>query len=179
MKKSGLPQGWNSCDVASSLPIRISTRLTFLHKFVLPPLGIGFFLFVMVSSFAGVLPGQIGNPGLLPWIALLGAILGTLLAYWLPFRFKEVWLERDRLVISNFLATEMIPFANVAEIRCWTFLSPNLVNLRLSHDSPFGKSIYFVAPWRPDVWIFHEHPLVRQLRDEVSKSQCSAKPGNN
>src|SRR5262245_24610804 len=90
-KKEPVARGGGESSLRPILQ-RLSSRITFLAKFVFPWLGLGGFLCVAILSFTGALPGQSANGQILGWIALGAISFGLPLVFFVNLRLKAVRL---------------------------------------------------------------------------------------
>lgn len=98
-----------------------------------------------------------GTPAL-----LLAWFLGTWLL-WLFFgRLKQVALEGDQLVVSNYRDTIWIPVHAVGAVKQNVFSTVRPVRIVLTEETQFGHSILFLP--RPPHGLFSESQVVGRLR---------------
>jgi len=149
---------------------QLSSRATFVYKFIVPALWVGLFGGATAMLFVG--PGALrGDPGvdLLRWafLALFASI--TPLLYWLLVRLKVVTLLEDSLEISNFTTSLQVPLRDVERVSGSVMLNPPVIWLELRQPVAFGRRLVFMPPLRL-FGGFRRDPLVEELRDLVSRS---------
>jgi hypothetical protein len=96
---------------------------------------------------------------------LAGLTLIILLVAFLLVRLKFVKLDGDYLHVAGLFKRGTIPLANIAEV---TRYGGYLVEVRLQAPSEFGKSIWFVAKWRP-FGALTPHPDIEDIRSAVKR----------
>jgi hypothetical protein len=149
----------------------LSSRATALYKFVLPALlGVWFAGTVWAVGFA-VEPGVPGIGAFRWFFAGIGAfVVGLLL--WMHAGLKQVTLEGDSLVVSNFRDSVRIPLHDVARVTPSRFTNPESIRLDLVVPCSFGQRITFLPPQR---WVrgVSAHPLAAELAARIE----SQRPG--
>ena len=104
---------------------------------------------------------------------LFALIFGSWYVIWFSRRLKDVWLEGEYLVVSDYVSEERIPIVHVEEITETRLWNPKLIKLRFSRSSKWGEEIVFIAPLRFQ-FVFMNHPLVQELRTLVSSAKRDA-----
>jgi hypothetical protein len=152
---------------------RLSSRLTFIHKWAIPALCIGGCIAIAAGIFAGQGHGENGNPPPieLAWIAVIVAIGSFVIFSMMSFPLKSIWLDGDAIRVSNGWQAENIPLANVARVWSWRGRNPpQRVSVSFRRLTQFGDSIIFV-PRFALFWTWGGHPAAAELRDAVVRAQ--------
>ncbi len=133
---------------------QISSPLTPFYKFVFPSIWIGGFG-------TGIISRTTNND--LEWCSFLIAFsMGTALLWWLCMRLKKVYIENDKLVISNYFKTISVPLSEMQDVKENRFFSPRPAWIYLKSDCVFGSKIMFMPPLR--FLLFFAHPTVEELQ---------------
>jgi len=160
------------------MSIQISSRLTPFYKFVVPALMIvGFAVggFVMwlhperQNSTAGV-------PLQHQWVPFVAVGALALLVLWrLLANLKQVELDGDWLVISNFRDEIRVPLANVEKISGRSLSDPPRYTITFVEETEFGRRVTFIAPrcWR---WVkrFSDPDEIVELRSAWESARADA-----
>jgi hypothetical protein len=158
--------------------LRLHSAQTYLLKLVFP------FVYVFgVAVAAPILFPESGMPdgqgvlsaGQMQLAAVLAGVAGAVLIVWSIARLKLVWLERDRLDVSNLVREVAIPLADVEDVTENRWLSIHPVTIHLAHESAFGRRVTFVPSWRLLYW--QDHPVVEQILDAVATARGHATVG--
>jgi hypothetical protein len=144
---------------------RLSSRLTFFYKVVLPAAWIGIFGAVTVTLFVAPVRGA-GDVLTARWIMLAATAVGAVVFRLTCIPLKRVALGPSSFFVSNFREEIELPFAEVARISGSRFVNPPVIRLELRRPGRFGQRIVFAPPVR--LLGFGEHPLARELRDIVT-----------
>ena len=150
------------------MPRTLSSPLTFLMKYVFPTLYIGGFgyyvLWLWMHPESAVAAGARGPlpPGV-RWGLVAMWLLGSASYLWSVTRLKRVRLDGGALLVSNYRREIRVPLTQVVRItqKRWPS-APITVDFRF--ETPLGKRITFLPPdhFRSSLW--HEDPLVGELR---------------
>lgn len=136
---------------------RLSAVGTFFFKFGFPV------IWVVMWGFAAFLiyPDVFFVP-----ILVMG-ILGFLLLFACGAALKKVYLEGDKLIVSNYFKTIEIPVSEINQVKENYMVSPKLIWIHLKSPTPFGRKIKFM----PIIYLkdffcqFSSHSLVKELRE--------------
>lgn len=142
---------------------RISSLLTFPHKFLLPALFAVGFLDVLIW---GARP-NITHPDFAPLVVgYLMPILFEVISVWHGWRLKRVLIDQanQRLYVSNYRREISIPFSEIANVTEFFFSDPKRITIHLHNESEFGKKIVFLATYRFGGWLSGRHPIVNELQ---------------
>jgi hypothetical protein len=153
--------------------------LTFIIKYVYPPAWIGgigvlaLLLFLAPEHFLSrngdPLPLWIDNLVVAVWI--VGSIL--IVATTVPL--KRVFLDGNRLVVSNFRRDTRIPLADITTVTQNRWIKIRPVSITFRNRTPFGRKIQFMPPQRIRWRFWEEDPVVDELR-ALSVPQESSPP---
>lgn len=142
-------------------PRRLSSRTTVFYKFGLPVLII---VWLAVSLWVAVRSAGPDATGLDAFVGIFSLVavsaVGVLL--WLFAPLKQVTLDGDTLVISNFRDVVRVPLRDVERVTASRWTNPESIRLDLQTPSGFGSRIVFLPPLR---WVrgFSPHPLAAEL----------------
>ena len=142
---------------------RLSSRQTFLMKFVLPSVWLAGFIAATAMLFAGTLAFEPAPPPAMKWTFLSVLLAGAASLYWFCMPLKRVELDDSALYVSNYLRETSVPLEDIDEVRenRWVNIRPVTVTFRT--DTDFGNRIVFMPTTR--WWGFwREHPVVEELR---------------
>ena len=144
---------------------RLSSRLTFFYKFVLPTLWIGLFGSGTAALFLGKMQDKVGNPAPaeIREIFLAVFLIGAPLLVWFCGRLKRVRLSGNDILISNYLTEIRVPISEITEVIDKRLIRPRRITLELRKPTAFGQRITFIAPQWPPTLLFSPHPLVAEL----------------
>lgn len=141
----------------------ISSHSTLVYKSLVPVLFVTLSVFLITNLFYGASPHD------------LGAMIGTLMMIgvtaffcWFGTRLKQVGVDEHYLYVAGFFKEISIPITAIDSIGGFHNGSP--VTLRLKEESEFGRTILFVAKWRP-VLPWEAHPIFGQLGQLIRKNQ--------
>jgi hypothetical protein len=125
----------SSAGEAAAYPRRLSTRATFVFKFVFP-------VFVL-ATLAGVTVAVASQSP--PTALLFGVIEALVLAlFWrYAWPIKRVMAHPDHLLVSNYLRELAVPYRQIESVRevMWINWHPAIVTLKT--PCPFGRSFMY------------------------------------
>lgn len=146
----------------------MSSDLTFLAKYVQAPLVL--IAILMIPDLLRIAPrDRLGAPVEVSWIALGIVMLAGLQSTQLA-RVKWVYLEGDRLRVSNGLHTTLIPLRRIKLVSGGHPLTTDLIYLRLNESTDFGSTIVFMPKLRLFPY-FSPHPTAVELRELVGRAR--------
>lgn len=157
---------------------RLHSLQTFLLKLALP---VVYVLGVTVAApilfpESGMPGGQaVLSPGQMQLAAVVAGVAGAVLIVWSIASLKLVWMDRDRLYVSNLVREIAIPLADVEDVTENGWLSIHPVTIHLVHECPFGRRVTFVPPWRLLYW--QDHPVVNEILDAAATARGQAMAG--
>jgi hypothetical protein len=147
----------------------LSSRWTFIFKYVFPGIWIPGFGLAVADSFLhpetviyndvrGAAPPYIGWDFLAVWL------IASICILWLCAPLKGVRVENEVLLVSNYWHEWRIPFGAVAKVtqNRWINIRPITVHLRA--DVGCGTRVVFMPPSRWRVLFWREDPEVDDLR---------------
>jgi hypothetical protein len=150
----------------------ISTSVTVIYKLIFVPLGISFFILCTI-----LLITQEGSRWFFfkSWVFLALWNVPVLL-FCLPL--KEVIIEGNQLVVSNFVKKLRINASNIVDVtqRSWCGFYSRFVRIHFKNPTVFGDKISFI-PKMYLIAIGNQHPIVDELRQlaRLSDSQDNDK----
>ena len=137
----------------------ISTNVTVIYKLIFVPLGISFFIFCTI-----LLITQEGSRWFFfkSWVFLALWNVPVLL---LCVPLKEVIIEGNQLVVSNFVKKVRINASNIVDVtqRSWCGFYSRFVRIHFQNPTVFGDKISFI----PKIYlsaIGNQHPIVDELK---------------
>jgi hypothetical protein len=137
----------------------LSSPLTLFYKLIFPAL-------ITIGSSSVTVACIIGRG--LAWESVGTAVLlfaFTFFLWWDGMRLKKVYIEKDELVISNYIKTIRLPLREMQDVRENRIININPVWLFLKNETVFGKKIMFMPPVR--FTFFFTHPVVEDLRKMI------------
>lgn len=141
---------------------KISSKLTFLHKFIIPSI---ILLAILEAYFTD---SYIFDSFVLQKeIIFIAITTGAYLFLWFHLRCKEVSIEGDFLYVSNFLKEIKIPLSEVGKVTEMFLMNPNPVTIHLKHETRFGKKIVFIPTYRMFSF-FSSHRIVEELKERAN-----------
>ncbi len=152
----------------------LSSRATFLYKFIVPALWIGFFGGATTLLFAA--PGGLrDDPGVaqIRWAFLALFTIVTPILYWLLVGLKTVALLDQSLEISNFSRSLRVPLRDVERVSGSVIVNPRVIWLDFRRPTEFGSRVVFMPPLRIFAG-FRRDPLVEELRVLIARAATHA-----
>ena len=153
---------------------RLSSGWTFVHKFIFPIVFLGGFAVATAIVYsANFQAHDQASLELLRWV-FPGIFCIAAVSFWfLVIPLKQVDLNGDVLVVSNYSRSIEIPLRDVERVTASIMLNPETIWIRLRTPSEFGSRITFLPRWR-----FHSgftrHPMAAELTDLVAQAQTAA-----
>ena len=92
---------------------------------------------------------------------------------------KRVSLDGSTLVVSNYLTDIHVPVADIGTVKqIIAAKDPNYITVEFTHDTPFGRQITFLPPWKPPARWFKapQYPVVAELQQLVTADKQSKEP---
>ncbi|MFL5312360.1 MAG: hypothetical protein ACJ79H_18150 [Myxococcales bacterium] len=147
--------------------MRLSSRLTFVTKFIFPTVWLlGF------SAGTLALLTRSGERGMaIPFG--VATILGALLFSKLCFPLKSVIAGRDGILVSNFFREIEIPYPQIASIDENKWLNTRVTTIWLKTDCAFGQQLRFQPYTHFTLLFWRDHPAVVELRRRVQRAAGS------
>jgi hypothetical protein len=147
----------------------ISSRLTVIHKWVVPVFWFGMIVFIIGAVSADEDARR--NPFLVVFPLLL-AVFGFLLMKFLLWDLvDEVEDHGDYLVVRNRGEQERIPLSNITRVSGTMMVNPPRVTLRLAKAGKFGDQIVFTPVMRFRFNPFAKHPITEELSARVDRAR--------
>lgn len=115
---------------------RLSAIITPVHKFVFPVSWISGFVFLTIFLFVQ------RDPRRFP--VLLALCIGGGFLFFTVMPIKKVFLEKDKLVISNYFRTTKVDINNIHSVSENMFFAPKIIRIVFKENTIFGRSITFV-----------------------------------
>jgi hypothetical protein len=153
---------------------RISSKMTFFYKRVIPVVWFGFlilFIAIPLVSSRGLIPGQ--------WLFLIVPIVMAVFGYFLLKKtifnlVDEVWDDGDTLLIRNGGQEQRVELRDIKNVSYSTVINPPRVTLSVRQPTTFGDQIAFVAPVR--LVPFTRSPVINDLIERVDRVR-QGRPG--
>lgn len=87
---------------------------------------------------------------------------------WWGARLKRVSIDQHNLYVAGLIRERTIHFADIEAVDAFPGGWPVIV--RLKETSEFGRTILFLAEWRP-LLFESPHPILEQLRRLINEGQ--------
>jgi len=144
---------------------QISSRLTFIYKYILPPLILIFLIRMFFGWLATTNPSPNMPPTFMPYI-FLGYFIWSA---WIGWPLKRVSIFGEKLYVSNYLKEIVIPISEIIDVSSNIFIGPQRVKIYLRDETEFGSEIIFLAKCH---WVgrWSTPPIVNELLD-MARSQ--------
>ena len=144
----------------------ISTRLTFIYKFVIPIPWI-IWISIALPKTISRLSAQ-GGESIKSWILICIWIVGSAALFWFCKTLKKVVIDYSgKLLVSNYLQVIAVRPEDIAHIADGTdFFHPIVIWFTLRQPDTFGGKIIFM-PLVSTVY-YSPHPVLKELQDFVS-----------
>ena len=142
----------------------ISSRLTFVQKFISPLVGL-----LIIGSFFGSVLRTEPNIGFFVFL-FVAALIGGAFYFLTTWPAKVVHIDGENLYVSNYRREITIPLADIDGVSDFILSNPRTVTIKLKKPSEFGDKIVFIAQYR---WIvgFDSHPIVDELTRLAAEKQ--------
>jgi hypothetical protein len=152
-------------------PQLISSKMTIVYKFLLPPLWSSGFGIATIGLFSSVFHDAGGDPPPpeLKWIFLLVWFLGSVVWYRFCIPLKRVLMNGSDLIISNYVREVRVPLRRIRRVSEGRFQNPRSIRVFFDEDVGFGASVLFM-PTQKFVWPWQEHPIAEELRRQSGSS---------
>jgi hypothetical protein len=144
---------------------QISSRLTFITKFISPFATLIAAAFVLIPIFAPPFIDKLPILGF--FVVFVSAIAGHHL--WTAYRIKSVKADSTNLYVSNYFKETQIPFSEIANVTEFRWVEPHTVTIHLRTPSEFGQKIAFLAPYRL-IGGWTPHPIVEELKQMAGQN---------
>ncbi len=146
---------------------KLSTNLTFFWRLY----AIVWILFFPISGFFGLyryfsFSEKVFNAGKLV-LFILFALISSVFVHFMLGKLKNVFLDGNSLVVSNFFKQIRIPFSNVSHVDNPDWSSLRRVKIILHKPSEFGEEIVFAPP------MFKAKETARFLKSKIESNYLS------
>lgn len=144
----------------------LSSRLTYFYKWIFPPVWIitfGFFTYLVWA-------GSCYTYGITKWLILICLIGCSFYLFWFSSRLKKVKLQDEYLIVSDYISEELVPLAQIVEVKETRLWNPKLIKLSLARPGRWGNEIVFIAPVG-FYFVWSNHPLVEELRNIIKNKK--------
>lgn len=139
----------------------ISSPLTFINKFIGPPIGI-------VASVGGGIIVLVSDETdfFLPMIMIPVCLLVIVDFYFFGIRLKKVEMDEEKLYISNYRTTIGVHRSRIRSVsqNKWYYIHP--VYIKFSTPTEFGDKIVFMPEVQPFTF---PHPIVGELKSWIER----------
>lgn len=133
---------------------QLSSRMTFLYKFVFPVL----FVLLAYDFFHERWSGFKTNERIM-YTSLL-VILG-LLTFWFCCWLKKIYVIGDRIFISNYIREICVDRSDIADVRFFYFGKLPFVWIYFDYKTPLGRSVFFTPYYK--MFTYYAHPVLNYL----------------
>ena len=151
---------------------RLSSHLTFVTKFVFPPLWIGAFIAGTLFWFAHPFDDNGTPQPQMPWLFIGLTVLGILIIWQYCLPLKRVDIDPRNLHVSNFWKRIRIPLRYVRGVdrSLFTqFMRRDQIVVYFWTNTEFGDHIIFIPRWTGQVFNWK-----RPIEDEICNAVAAA-----
>ena len=143
----------------------LSSKQTFLMKWLFPVLWISLFGFGTLGLWSGAMHGNIGAPPAdgVKWVFLAVWIAGTAFILWSGAGLKRVRVDEKSLYVSNYIREVSIPLGMISEITENRWINIHPVTIHFREITEFGQKITFM-PYVRLFGLWSSHPVVAELK---------------
>lgn len=141
----------------------ISSAWTLIFKLLVPPMLVTLSVFLLRSLF--YFPAQPHSDAL---IGTLMVVVATVFFCWWGARLKRVSIDQHNFYVASLIKEISIPLTGIYSIDALQGGWPVIV--RLKEKSEFGRTILFLAEWRP-LLFGSPHPILEQLRRLINEKR--------
>jgi len=145
-------------------PERLSSLLTFFHKFILPTLWLGGF--GLGTVLLVINPPRDGPHPLMFAVAL---VFGAIVFYRWGFSLKKVRATENGLLVSNYRHEMFVTYGRISGVRENKFVNIRPITVHLRSATAFGSSFVFM-PCTAFV-LFGDHPVATRLRERAEAAR--------
>ncbi|MGZ3652501.1 MAG: hypothetical protein ACXWR1_16230 [Bdellovibrionota bacterium] len=152
---------------------RISSRMVFFHKKILPVI---WFVILGAVTVAMVFGNRKSGAPPAPWPFLFFPVFGSVLFFFLMKKLiftlmDEVYDEGEFLLLRNDGEEVRIPFSAMRNVSYQNLVNPPRITISLREPCRFGREISFVPPVRFGEFFYQSNPLVEDLIERMDKAQ--------
>jgi hypothetical protein len=161
------------CWTASDMQ-RISSKMTFYYKRVLPVIMLGFIgVFVVFGLGIGSSSGKFPPLPFFVMPIIIGTIMFFMMKKLIFDLVDEVWDAGDTLIVRNKGQEERIALSEIMNVNYSPMMNPPRVTLSLRRPSTFGDKVTFCAPSR--FVPFASSPIIDELIARVDAARGRAR----
>jgi hypothetical protein len=151
----------------------LSSRLTFVTKFIFPTIWIAGFGSASLAMWAGKFTDKQGAPPPIEakfgFLAMFAA--GSAFIWWACIRLKKIRVDDRSIYVSNFCKEISLPIGMIADVTANRWLSSRPVTIRFRGETEFGDRVTFIPEQRPFLpW--RNHRVVFELRRLAGLSEA-------
>lgn len=140
----------------------ISSRTTFVYKFIFPAIWIPLFGFV---AYVALNAGRSGSGEKTVGIVMVSAwLIVSAFLLRLVISLRRVQLRDGRIYASNYRREIEIAPGEIERVTQNVWMNVRPITLHLRHETSFGRRIRFLPPSRVIFTFWKEDPIVDQLR---------------
>lgn len=139
--------------------VRLSSRLTFLYKFIFPTL--------WILGFAGGTLAMLRSGEPMAAGFAVATLAGTLFLSVTCFPLKSVIAAQDGIVVSNFVRQVKVPYDEIVSVNENKWLNTHDITISLRSNSAFGQKIRFQPYSEFTLRFWRDHPSVLLLRERA------------
>ena len=146
---------------------KLSSSLTFWHKFLFPAIWITGFGIGTISLWTT------SDDSSMKWDFLCVWLVGSSFLLWHAILLKKVTLHNDHLIVQNYFSENIVPISNIKEVTQSWFVHPPIVKLMLDPPCEFGDKIVFIPRFKVNLRVWG-NPITEQLRQLVKNQRENA-----
>lgn len=139
--------------------VRLSSRLTFLYKFIFPT--------VWILGFAGGTLAMLRSGEPMAAGFAVATLAGTLFLSATCFPLKSVIAVHDGIVVSNFVRQIKVPYDEIVSVNENKWLNTHDITISLRSHSAFGQKIRFQPYSEFTLRFWRDHASVVLLRERA------------
>jgi hypothetical protein len=143
---------------------RLSSRFTFIYKFMFPTVWLGGF--GIGTALLVLNPPQHGPS---PLLFVAGWMFGGLLFLRSGFRLKKVTATARGLLVSNYRREVLVPYDQIAGVRENKFMNIRPITVELRSAGEFGRRFVFMPYTAFN--LFADHPAATAVRQRVDAAR--------
>jgi hypothetical protein len=154
---------------------RISSKVTFLYKWIFPVFWFGFLaVFVATAFLSG--PGVAKDPLFIVVPCIMAAAGFFILKKLVWDLVDEVYDDQDSLLVKNHGEEERVALSNIMNVNATSLVNPPRVTLRLVKPGKFGDEITFTPVTGFRLNPFAKFPIVEDLIVRVDRARTNRAP---
>ncbi len=141
---------------------RISSRQTFLWKYVFPAVAMASLLFGMYIGWEV----EFTSTAMISIYVSTGIFIAIYLYFFSSL--KKVWIDDRYLYVSNFKEEEQIPLTQIDRISEMKIFNPRRITIHLKRPANFGRKIVFLG-YHQQWLLFGTHPAITLIEKKLEK----------